>query len=123
MREGVAGLLRDKTRKLGPPPLPVVDRAVTLTFTEPPSESTHWTGRPMVAATDISLRSVQRIWASHGLQPHLVRRFKLSQDPAFAAKRAMWSSCISTRRRTAWCCRSMRGRRSRRSTAPSRVSR
>jgi hypothetical protein len=34
----------------------------------------------------VSLRSVQRIWAAHGLQPHRVRRFKLSQDPAFAAK-------------------------------------
>jgi hypothetical protein len=32
------------------------------------------------------LRSVQRIWAAHGLQPHRVRRFKLSTDPAFAAK-------------------------------------
>jgi len=29
---------------------------------------------------------VQRIWAAHGLQPHRVRRCKLSQDPAFAAK-------------------------------------
>jgi hypothetical protein len=29
---------------------------------------------------------VQRIWAAHGLQPHRVRRFKLSHDPAFAAK-------------------------------------
>jgi transposase len=29
---------------------------------------------------------VQRIRAAHGLQPHRVRRFKLSQDPAFAAK-------------------------------------
>ena len=40
----------------------------------------------MAAASGISLRSVQRIWAAHGLQPHRVRRFKLSQDPAFAAK-------------------------------------
>ena len=40
----------------------------------------------MAAASSISLRSVQRIWAAHGLQPHRVRRFKLSQDPAFAAK-------------------------------------
>jgi transposase len=29
---------------------------------------------------------VQRIWAAHGLQPHRVRTFKLSNDPAFAAK-------------------------------------
>jgi hypothetical protein len=29
---------------------------------------------------------VQRIWAAHGLQPHRVRQFKLSNDAAFAAK-------------------------------------
>jgi len=29
---------------------------------------------------------VQRIWAAHGLQPHRVRAFELSKDPAFAAK-------------------------------------
>ena len=88
MREGMAGLLREKTRKPGLPPLPLalVDRVVGLTFTEPPGEATHWTGRAMAIATGVSLRSVQRIWAAHGLQPHRVRRFKLSQDPAFAAK-------------------------------------
>jgi Homeodomain-like domain len=88
MREGVTGLLREKTRKPGLPPLPsaLVDRVVELTLGEPPGEATHWTGRAMAAATGVSLRSVQRIWAAHGLQPHRVRRFKLSQDPAFAAK-------------------------------------
>ena len=34
----------------------------------------------------ISPASVQRIWAGHGLQPHRVRTFKLSKDPAFASK-------------------------------------
>ncbi len=29
---------------------------------------------------------MQRIWAAHGLQPHRVRTFKLSTDPAFATK-------------------------------------
>jgi transposase len=88
MREGVAGLVRDKTRKPGLPPLPltVVDRVVALTLSDPPGETTHWTGRAMAAANGVSLRSVQRIWAAHGLQPHRVRRFKLSTDPAFAAK-------------------------------------
>jgi hypothetical protein len=85
---GVAGLLRDKTRKPGLPPLPaaVVDRVIELTLAEPLGETTHWTGRAMAAASGISLRSVQRIWAAHGLRPHRVRRFKLSHDPAFAAK-------------------------------------
>src|SRR6516165_3416542 len=62
------------------------DRVVKLTLAEPLGAATHWTGRAMAAASGISLRSVQRIWAAHGLQPHRVRRFKLSQDPAFAAK-------------------------------------
>jgi transposase len=59
---------------------------VTLTCAEPPGEATQWTGRAMAKTTGISLRSVQRIWAAHGLEPHRVRRFKLSTDPAFAAK-------------------------------------
>jgi hypothetical protein len=40
----------------------------------------------MATASGVSLRSVQRIWAAHGLQPHRVRHFKRSQDPAFATK-------------------------------------
>jgi transposase len=88
MEAGVDGILHDKTRKPGLPPLPfaVVDRVVELTLGDPPGETTHWTGRAMAAAAGISLRSVQRIWAAHGLEPHRVRRFKLSKDPAFAAK-------------------------------------
>jgi hypothetical protein len=33
----------------------------------------------------VSHRSVQRIWAAHGLNPHRLRTFKLSNDPNFAA--------------------------------------
>jgi transposase len=40
----------------------------------------------MSKAAAISISSVQRIWRGHGLQPHRVRQFKLSTDPAFAAK-------------------------------------
>ena len=29
---------------------------------------------------------MQKIWQAHGLKPHLVRSFKLSNDPAFAEK-------------------------------------
>src|SRR5262249_28682106 len=37
-------------------------------------------------ATGISVSSVQRIWRAHGLEPHRVRQFKLSNDKAFADK-------------------------------------
>jgi len=63
-----------------------VERVVEMTLAEPPGEATHWTGREMAKAAGISLRSVQRIWAAHGLQPHRVRSFKLSNDAKFAAK-------------------------------------
>jgi transposase len=85
---GIDGLLRDKTRKPGKPPLAAetVARVVALTCAEPPHQATHWTGRAMAEAVGISLSSVQRIWAAHKLQPHRVRSFKRSRDPAFATK-------------------------------------
>src|SRR5680860_631010 len=83
MTEGVDGRLRDESRPPGKASLPgeMVDRVVALTLGAPPGEATHWTGRAMAAAAGISLRAVQRIWAAHGLQPHRIKRFKLSKDP------------------------------------------
>ena len=40
----------------------------------------------MAKTAGISVSSVQRIWRAHGLQPHRVRQFKLSNDPQFVAK-------------------------------------
>ncbi len=86
--EGVAGLWRDKTRPSRIPPLSpaVAERVVALTMAGPPPTASHWTGAAMAKAAGISVSSVQRIWRAHGLRPHLVRRFKLSNDPQFAAK-------------------------------------
>jgi transposase len=86
--EGVAGLLRDKTRPPGTPPVPQakVHDVVERTLRKPPGAMTHWTGRAMAKATRLSLRTVQRIWEAHKLQPHRVRTFKRSTDPAFTAK-------------------------------------
>ena len=88
MREGVDGLLRDKTRRPGKAPLAadIVKRIVDLTLAEPPGETTHWTGRAMAEAVGVSLRSVQRVWTAHGLAPHRVRTFKLSKDKRFIEK-------------------------------------
>jgi transposase len=85
---GVDGLLRDKTRKPGKAPIAaeVVARVVALTCGARPPDATHWTGRAMAEAAGISLRSVQRIWEAHHLQPHRVRTFKRSGDAAFEAK-------------------------------------
>src|SRR5205809_3558153 len=86
--EVVEGLLHDKTRPPGTAPVPMttVAKALALTCAEPPGETTHWTGRAMAAAVGLSLRTIQRIWEAHRLQPHRLRTFKRSKDPAFAEK-------------------------------------
>jgi transposase len=88
MHEGVDGLLRDKTRPSRIPPLEpeVAERVVALTLGDPPGETTHWTAAAMASAVGVSVSSVQRIWRAHGLQPHRVRQFKLSNDPRFVDK-------------------------------------
>src|SRR6476661_4214451 len=88
MTDGVAGLLRDKTRPSRIPPLGMAleQWVVTRTLGDPPGETTHWTAAAMAKETGISVSSVQRIWCKHGLQPHRMRQFKLSNDPQFAAK-------------------------------------
>ncbi len=86
--EGFEGLLRDKTRPPRIPPLgpEVAERVVALTLADPPGETTHWTAAMMAKETGISVSSVQRIWRAHGLQPHRVRRFRLSNNPKFIDK-------------------------------------
>src|SRR5271167_2595257 len=85
---GFDGLLRDKTRpsRIQPLGAEAAERVVALTLGEPPGETTHWTGVLMAKAARLSVSSVQRIWRAHGLQPHRLRQFKLSNDPQFVAK-------------------------------------
>ena len=40
----------------------------------------------MAEEMGVSHTSVQRIWAGHGLKPHQVKSFKVSNDPDFAKK-------------------------------------
>ena len=86
--EGVDGLLRDKTRKPGRTPLSAatIARVLALPCGEPPKHATHWTGRMVAKATGVSLSAVQRLWRANRLQPHRIRSFKKSNDPAFAEK-------------------------------------
>ena len=88
MSEGVDGLLRDRTRpsRIAPLKPEVTERVVSMTLTDAPGETTHWTADMMAAANKISASAVRRIWKAHGLQPHRFRQFKLSNDPKFADK-------------------------------------
>ena len=52
----------------------------------PPANATHWSCRRMAETCGVSKASVQRIWQANGLKPHLVKTFKLSNDPHFIEK-------------------------------------
>ena len=85
---GVTGLLRDKTRAPGKKPVAIetVNKVLALTCGDPPGEMTHWTGRAMAKTVSLALHTVQRIWRANRLQPHRLRTFKRSSDPALAEK-------------------------------------
>ena len=84
---GVDGLLRDKTRPSRKKPLSAEVKLKVLTTTmQPPPNATHWSTRSMAKAVGISHSSVQRIWREADLKPHLVRTFKVSNDPKFAER-------------------------------------
>src|SRR6202158_1177727 len=54
--------------------------------TETPPDAPHGSERTMAPRAGIAPSSVHKIWAAHGLKPHLVKTFKISRDKNFAAK-------------------------------------
>jgi len=63
-----------------------VESIVVQTLETTPKGRTHWSTRKMAEHAGISHSTVGRIWQAHGLKPHIVRGFKLSNDPQFIAK-------------------------------------
>jgi transposase len=86
--DGITGLEHDAPRPGRTPSISaeLVHLVISKTTQEKPSRATHWSTRTMAAAVDISEASVRRIWRSHGLKPHRVESFKLSNDPCFVEK-------------------------------------
>lgn len=84
----LGGLEKDAPRPGRTPSIAkkTVAEVVRLTTQERPRNATHWSTRSMAAAVGISDSSVLRIWRSHGLKPHRVETFKVSNDPRFVEK-------------------------------------
>jgi transposase len=59
---------------------------VERTLRSRPPQATQWSVRSLAKALDLSFSTVARVWRAHGLKPHLVRTFKVSNDPRFAEK-------------------------------------
>lgn len=85
---GLPAILKDKSRPGRIPALSkaIKSRIIKLTLNEKPPGATHWSRTTMAKKAGVSPSSVGRVWAAHGLKPHRVKGFKLSNDKRFEEK-------------------------------------
>jgi transposase len=85
---GLSGIEKDAPRSGRKPKLPATKRKeiVRITLQQKPENATHWSCRRMAAKAGVSAATVGRIWREHGIKPHRVKTFKLSNDKHFVEK-------------------------------------
>jgi transposase len=88
--ERLAGLF---SRQAGQPArklTPVLEaRILERTLRRKPEDgSTHWSTRKLGRALGVSHMMVARVWAKHGIKPHRLEHYMVSNDPEFEAKAA-----------------------------------
>ncbi len=88
VRDRLAGIEKDEPRGGRTPRVRAAKEAEVLrkTTQEKPANATHWSTRSMAKAVGVSKATVHRIWRDNGLKPHLVKTFKVSNDPRFVEK-------------------------------------
>ncbi|MBB5405999.1 transposase [Paraburkholderia sp. JPY162] len=88
IEDGVAGIEHDQTRPGRKPKISArkAKAIVAMTTQQRPDNATHWSTRSMAAAAGVSEASVRRIWQAHGLKPHRVETFKVSNHKHFVEK-------------------------------------
>jgi transposase len=67
-------------------PTDTVEQIVQLALSPPPAGRSRWTTRLVADVVGRTSGCVSDILRAHGVKPHLTRTFKVSRDPAFAAK-------------------------------------
>lgn len=89
---GYEGIVMDAPRGLNHGGKQTADQAklreeiLRKTTQEKPEGATHWSTRSMAKAVGAQHSFVNRVWQEHGLKPHLVKGFKVSNDPKFEEK-------------------------------------
>jgi transposase len=85
---GLAGIAQDASRPGRPRKhrQALERKIVEKTTRSTPANATHWSTRTLAKVLGVDHVLVHRVWRAHGLQPHRVRHFKLSNDPRFIEK-------------------------------------
>ena len=63
-----------------------IEEVIDATLQTLPQGATQWSCRTMAEKQGVSKATINRIWQSHGLKPHLVEGLKLSREPNFLEK-------------------------------------
>jgi transposase len=61
-------------------------KIIEMTTQQKPDNATHWSTRSLAKELGTSYSFVARVWKSCGFKPHLIRSFKISNDPHFEEK-------------------------------------
>jgi transposase len=61
-------------------------KVIEMTTQETPDDATHWSTRSLAQKLNTTHSFVHRVWKSVGLKPHLIKTFKVSNDPQFEEK-------------------------------------
>ncbi len=85
---GLAGIEKDAPRGGRPPKArdELVAKIIEMTTQRKPTNATHWSTRSLAEELGTNRSLVNRVWRANGLKPHLVKTFKVSNDPNFTAK-------------------------------------
>jgi len=63
-----------------------IEAIVKATLESRPAGATHWSCRTLAESQGVSKNTINRVWQSHQLKPHLMETFKLSRDARFLEK-------------------------------------
>jgi len=61
-------------------------KIIEMTTQEKPEDATHWSTRSLAKVLCTTHSFVNRVWQESGLKPHLMKGFKVSNDPNFEEK-------------------------------------
>lgn len=84
---GLAGIEKDLPRAGRPrSSMDLESEIIRKTTQEKPANATHWSTRSLAEELGVTQSRVHRVWKANGLKPHLVKTFKVSNDPKFEEK-------------------------------------
>jgi transposase len=61
-------------------------KIIEMTTQHKPANATHWSTRTLAKALGTTQSMVLRVWRANNIKPHLLRTFKVSNDPHFVEK-------------------------------------